>query len=312
MAKKKKSRFAPLAMSASLGSGINLLKNSGLKLCLLLGGLLFIWLAVSIKHDVRSDARFLLANWYLQPGRLPAWVTPEIRSRIMEDFSLGKSDLSLFDQGVLSSLKEALEQSHWIREVLDIRLVYPTPQAEGAVRAAMVLSTPVAMVRVGPNCYLSDSRGRRLGEPYKASARSWFNVPIIEGARSGIAVPKPGYPWRSPAVVDGLSVAAELGRARISEYYPENSIESIDISNARGRVDRSKSEIVLRSGQLRLEWGRAATSGAHRVLTDAKKIANLRTVLTEPHYWRLTDLTLHTPRITGRVRSDSEEAESRY
>ena len=293
MAKKKKSRFAPLAMVASLGSGINLLKNSGLKLCLLLGGLLFIWLAVSIKHDVRSDARFLLGNWHLQPGRLPAWVTPEIRSRIMEDFSLGKSDLSLFDQGVLSSLKEALEQSHWIREVLDIRLVYPTPQAEGAVRAAMVLSTPVAMVRVGPNCYLSDSRGRRLGEPYKASARSWFNVPI-------------------PAVVDGLSVAAQLGRARISEYYPENSIESIDISNARGKVDRSKSEIVLRSGQLRFEWGRAATSGAHRVLTDAEKIANLHTVFTEPHFWRLTDLTLHTPRITGRVRSDSEEAESGY
>ena len=52
MAKKKKSRFAPLAMIASLGSGINLLKNSGMKLCLLLGGLLFIWLAVSIKHDV--------------------------------------------------------------------------------------------------------------------------------------------------------------------------------------------------------------------------------------------------------------------
>ena len=77
MAKKKKSRFAPLAMIASLGSGINLLKNSGLKLCLLLGGLLFIWLAVSIKHDVRSDARFLLGNWHLQPGRLPVWVTPE-------------------------------------------------------------------------------------------------------------------------------------------------------------------------------------------------------------------------------------------
>ena len=32
MAKKKKSRFGPLAMIASLGSGINLRKNSGMKL----------------------------------------------------------------------------------------------------------------------------------------------------------------------------------------------------------------------------------------------------------------------------------------
>ena len=107
-------------------------------------------------------------------------------------------------------------------------------------------------------------------------------------------------------------MAAHIGRARISEHYPEDSIASINISNARGKVDRSKSEIVLRSGQLRREWGRAATSGAHRVLTDAEKIANLHTVLTNPHFWRLTDLTLHTPRITGRVRGDSEEAESGY
>jgi hypothetical protein len=113
-------------------------------------------------------------------------------------------------------------------------------------------------------------------------------------------------------VIDGLSVAAQLSRARIAELYPENAIESIDVSNARGKIDRSKSEIVLRSGRLQLEWGRAVTSGAHRVLPDEDKIANLHMVLTDPRYWKFTDVTLHTARIAGRVRSVSADDPNEY
>lgn len=312
MARKRKSRSGKMRWITSVGNGAGLLKNSGRKLGFLLGAGLFIWLAVSVKHDVRSEDRFLLANWDLQPGPLPAWVTPEIRGQIMGDFSLGKTSLSLFDQDVLGSIKSALEESHWIREVFDIRLVYPTPQREGEVRASMVLSTPIAMVRVGKNCYLSDSRGRRLGEPYRAEARSWFKLPLIDGATPGIAVPKPGYPWRSPAVIDGLNVAGQLNQARIAELYPENSIDSIDISNARGRIDRLASEIVLRCGARRLEWGRASTSGAHRVEFDERKIANLKAVLTDPHYWRFDVIRLHTPRIVGTIRGDSDGNTDQY
>ena len=174
MARNKKTRPGLLRRMASFGSGEHFFRNSGRKLCFLLGAMLFVWLAVSIRQDVRSDGRFLLANWTLYPANLPAWVTPEIRAQIMDEFTLEQNRLSLFDPGVLSRMKEALERSHWIREVVDIGLVYPTPQRDGEIRTMMILSTPVAMVRVGKDCFLSDSRGRRLGEPYRVETRSWF------------------------------------------------------------------------------------------------------------------------------------------
>ena len=292
---------------ASFGSGEHFFRNSGRKLCFLLGAMLFVWLAVSIRQDVRSDERFLLANWTLYPANLPAWVTPEIRAQIMDEFTLEQSRLSLFDPGVLSRMKEALERSHWIREVVDIGLVYPTPQRDGEIRTMMILSTPVAMVRVGKDCFLSDSRGRRLGEPYRVETRSWFKVPLVEGAGTGIAVPRPGKHWRSSAVLDGLSVAAELRKARIAELYPENPIDVIDVSNARGRLNRSSSEVNLHCGRRILEWGRASTSGAHRVLPVERKIAHLHAVLTDSRYWRMDRITLYTPRIVGSVRGNSDE-----
>ena len=292
---------------ASFGSGEHFFRNSGRKLCFLLGAMLFVWLAVSVRQDVRSDERFLLANWTLYPANLPAWVTPEIRAQIMDEFTLEQSRLSLFDPGVLSRMKEALERSHWIREVVDIGLVYPTPQRDGEIRAMMILSTPVAMVRVGKDCFLSDSRGRRLGEPYRVETRSWFKVPIVEGAGTGIAVPRPGKHWRSSAVLDGISVAAELRKARIAELYPENPIDEIDVSNARGRLNRSASEVNLHCGRRILEWGRASTSGAHRVLPVERKIAHLHAVLTDSRYWRMDRITLYTPRIVGSVRGNPDE-----
>ena len=292
---------------ASFGSGEHFFRNSGRKLCFLLGAMLFVWLAVSVRQDVRSDERFLLANWTLYPANLPAWVTPEIRAQIMDEFTLEQSRLSLFDPGVLSRMKEALERSHWIREVVDIGLVYPTPQRDGEIRTMMILSTPVAMVRVGKDCFLSDSRGRRLGEPYRVETRSWFKVPVVEGAGTGIAVPRPGKHWRSSAVLDGLSVAAELRKARIAELYPENPIDVIDVSNARGRLNRSSSEVNLHCGRRILEWGRASTSGAHRVLPVERKIAHLHAVLTDSRYWRMDRITLYTPRIVGSVRGNPDE-----
>ncbi len=307
MTRNKKTRPGLLRRMASFGSGEHFFRNSGRKLCFLLGAMLFVWLAVSIRQDVRSDGRFLLANWTLYPANLPAWVTPEIRAQIMDEFTFEQSRLSLFDPGVLSRMKEALERSHWIREVVDIDLVYPTPQRDGEIRTMMILSTPVAMVRVGKDCFLSDSRGRRLGEPYRVETRSWFKVPVVEGAGTGIAVPRPGKHWRSSAVLDGLSVAAELRKARIAELYPENPIDVIDVSNARGRLNRSASEVNLHCGRRILEWGRASTSGVHRVLPVERKIAHLHAVLTDSRYWRMDRITLYTPRIVGSVRGNPDE-----
>ena len=307
MARNKKTRPGLLRRMASFGSGEHFFRNSGRKLCFLLGAMLFVWLAVSIRQDVRSDERFLLANWTLYPANLPAWVTPESRAQIMDEFTREQSRLSLFDPGVLSRMKEALERSHWIREVVDIGLVYPTPQRDGEIRTMMILSTPVAMVRVGKDCFLSDSRGRRLGEPYRVETRSWFKVPVVEGAGTGIAVPRLGKHWRNSAVLDGLSVAAELRKARIAELYPENPIDVIDVANARGRLNRSASQVNLHCGRRILEWGRASTSGAHRVLPVERKIAHLHAVLTDSRYWRMDRITLYTPRIVGSVRGNPDE-----
>tara|TARA_B100000953_G_C17997888_1_gene414167 strand:- start:488 stop:1420 length:933 start_codon:yes stop_codon:yes gene_type:complete len=306
MARKKKSRTSLLRWLPLGGSKSNLLKNSGRKLLLLLAAMLFVWLAVTIKQDVRSDPRFQLAHWSFNPGNLPAWVTPEIREEIMNDFNSEKSKLTFFDQEVLSRLKEILERSPWIREVVDIGLVYPTPERHGQVRAVMILSTPVALVSADNRWYLSDSRGRRLGERYSVDARTraWFKLPIIEGIEPHI--PRSGYAWTSNPVLDGISVASALHRERIGERYPDNPIESIDISNAGGGVDGSASEINLldRIGRT-LEWGRASTSRSHKVLSIEAKLANLHRVQTESRYWRRRRIRLYTPDIL-QVRSDPD------
>lgn len=307
MARKNKSRTSLLKWMPFRGSDTALLKNSGRKLFFLLVAILFVWLAITIKQDVRSNPRFQLAHWAFNPGNLPAWVTPEIRKEIMNDFNSEKSELSFFDQDVLSRLKEILERSHWIREVVDIGLVYPTPQRSGEVRAVMILSTPVAMVSADNRWYLSDSSGRRLGERYSVDARtrSWFKLPIIEGIEPHI--PRAGYAWTTSAVLDGISVASALHRERIAERYPENPIESIDISNVGGGVNGAASEINLRDRIGRtLEWGRASTSRAHKVQSVKEKIAKLHAVQTEPRYWRMRRITLFTPGIL-QVRSDSNE-----
>jgi hypothetical protein len=306
MALKKKSRTSLLRWLPFGGRKSNLLKNSGRKLAFLLVAMLFVWLALSIKQDVRSDPRFQLAHWSFNPGNLPGWVTPEIRAEIMDDFNSEKSKLTFFDQEVLSRLKELLERSPWIREVVDIGLVYPTPERHGEVRAVMILSTPVAMVSADKLWYLSDSRGRRLGERYSVDSRTraWFKLPVIEGVEP--LIPRSGYAWTSKPVLDGISVASALHRARISERYPDNPIDLIDISNVGGGIDGSASEINLmdRIGRT-LEWGRARTSKAHKVLSVEAKLGNLHRVQTEQRYWRRRRIRLYTPDIL-QVRSDSE------
>ena len=102
-------------------------------------------------------------------------------------------------------------------------------------------------------------------------------------------------------------MAAELRKARIAELYPENPIDVIDVSNARGRLNRSSSEVNLHCGRRILEWGRASTSGAHRVLPVERKIAHLHAVLTDSRYWRMDRITLYTPRLVGAVRGNPDE-----
>jgi hypothetical protein len=62
MARKKKSRTSLLKWLPFGGRESTLLKNSGRKLLFLLAAILFVWLAVTIKQDVRSDPRFQLAH----------------------------------------------------------------------------------------------------------------------------------------------------------------------------------------------------------------------------------------------------------
>ena len=91
MALKKKSRTSLLRWLPFGGRKSHLLKNSGRKLAFLLVAMLYVWLALSIKQDDRSDPRFQLAHWSFNPGNLPGWVTPEIRAEIMDDFNSEKS-----------------------------------------------------------------------------------------------------------------------------------------------------------------------------------------------------------------------------
>ena len=259
-----------------------------------------VWGSFRIRSHVRGDSRFAMAEWSIQFGKLPDWVTPEIRDDL-EDVDLGAlvGDGTLFDAGVLDVVREGIEVSPWVRKVDKIDLAYPTAKQRGALLLELTLARPVALVDTGGLFYLTDRDGRRLGEPYDTPPNDWFGVPTIVGLGIRAAVPEVGQPWESHVILNGVHVAVELYDRGIHEEFPTQPIEAIDVSNVDGRLTPHASEIVLIWRGRRLTWGRAPLNRMARTTSVDQVVENLRRVLERPTDFDAYEIHLHRRRMTA-------------
>jgi len=255
--------------------------------------------ACEARRRVENDSRFRFDGWALEVGDLPWWVTPEIQRDLAGSYRLDREAFSLFGEDAMDRLRRALERSPWVRSATDLELVYPTSERVGRIRATLVLRPPIAMVEIGSECFLADVEGRRLGEPYDASAQAWFRVPRIIGVRGGFAMPAAGDPWRSNDIVQGIGVARVLAENGIAIDFPDHPIDAIDVSNVDGRADRRASEVDLICGGRVFEWGRSPYATGSQVMPIRRKLENLRRVLSDPRFGTVRVVSLYTTPLVG-------------
>jgi hypothetical protein len=251
--------------------------------------------SLEVEKRLRRDDRFHLETWQIQTGELPAWVTDDIRTEI-ESLRLVGTDgpLSLFAPGVLTRVQSALENSPWIKSVTDMQVRYPTFEQPGALVLEMRLRKPVALIEQHGAYYLADAEATRLGAPYGTPPVEWFGVPAITGFDSSGAAPEPGKRWESRDVLQGVEVARVLAESGVLNDFPDQLIETIDLSNLHGRISPRESEIVLWRGRQRLAWGRSPISVGPRTVSVPQLVANLRHVLERPEaYAHLSVIHLH-------------------
>ena len=261
-----------------------------------------IWSAHVVRNYVKDEGRFGLESCVLQVEELPGWVTPEISEEIRQLRIEGEdvAEIDIFEAGALSRVEEILEGSPWVRDVSDLNLVYPTPERLGVIEASIRFRTPVALVRIGDNAYLTDADELRLGKPYDAEddkVHAWFGLPVIAGAPRGLEVPRAGDRWQSRSVLEGVDVARMLFDSGVLDEFPEQPIETIDVSFIRGG---GRGEIVLLSGGRKLFWGRSSYSDDARVSPIDRKLAHLRQALSDQRY-QGRDVILYSEQLVSSV-----------
>lgn len=260
--------------------------------------------SVKVRQSLWSDERFHLANWQLDVGELPDWVTPDIRDELVGvRLCAGNERLSLFEAGVLDRVKTALEELSWTAVVKTLGIRYPSGEESGSVLLELQLRRPVAVVEHAGLYYLSDATGMRLGYPYASSPSEWFAVPEIVGLREMGDIPGEGERWISRDLKQGFEVARILMEQQIHVDFPRRPIQAIDLKNLHGRIAPLESEIVLWCGGQQLAWGRSPISAGARTVSVPQLIANLRYVLSYPEtFGGLALIHLHRKpeRLTGR------------
>ncbi|MBI4583380.1 MAG: hypothetical protein HY717_05085 [Planctomycetes bacterium] len=264
------------------------------------------WGSLEIKRRVENDRRFQLTHMNLSIRSYPDWVTPEIQMEIESSQHLGKAAgaeepqgedqaLSIFRKKALAELRGDLLASAWIRSVPRLSFRYPSwPQdpaaPAGGLDADLELRRPIAAVKWGEHYYLVDAEAVRLGAGLPAAAfeRSFdrLRAPAIIGLEKAIpgppAPPERGEVWQTREVLEGLSVAWELFKAGINWRFPQEPVQSINIQNVSGKIYPLECEVVLKTPNFLLGWGRSPVSLGARLLPVKQVLENLEKVLSLP------------------------------
>lgn len=217
----------------------------------------------------------------LQRGLAPSWAggVPSANGEVVLPTKalLAKalpSKASAFDDDLIARVGETIRQNPWVKEVINVRIEYPN-----SVRVRLKFREPVIAVLKGRKYYLVDDEMVRLPGVYDKIPTVASGCPL---RALGVAsfVPGEGERWEEEDVAAAIRMADIIRREPL---FRKTCVTDIDVANLRGRIDRTRSEIVLlTANEVRVEWGRIPKHGGAENFIEiptAEKMSNLRMVL---------------------------------
>jgi hypothetical protein len=191
-----------------------------------------------------------------------AWLHHEAYSTLRSDRRYYVEGRFILDDQLTRIVYDEVKRNVQVKKVERVRRLFP-----GSVEVVYQKRNPVAAIKKGKNLLVIDEEGILIDLVKEAEG-----LVLI----SGVAGDPPGLgrAWGAADVEAGTKMARIVASSELRSLVCE-----IDVSNTKGRVDRSSSHIdlVTRSG-CRLMWGKL--EGPEELSVD-EKIKNLRGVLRE-------------------------------
>lgn len=176
----------------------------------------------------------------------PVWAPPEgVSIQLPVDAELSQRAQGC-ETGLVAEVGRRLESNPWIRRVAEVRRVYPD-----RIEARVELRRPIACVRRGPQAAFVDRDGMRLPDLRVGAGlpAGCYEVVGVDGA-----APRVGTVWNHLGVRAAIDVIESLNDYRVERVL---TVSHIDVSNAGGRRDPRRSEIVCwTAAGVPVAWGR--------------------------------------------------------
>lgn len=228
---------------------------------------------------------------YTLPSRLVAEVAPPpgLSVKAAEDLSSLRlvRGAHAFDARIVPAVARQLARLPWVEEVSEVELEPPA-----RIRFRLRPHQPLA----------------RLGDQ-QAVSRSGATFPIHYAA-AGEALPE----FRGvPTLPEARAQALEAGAQVLADFGPlAAQVEAIDVSNLAGAVDPLQSEVVvLLSGGLKVEWGRANLEEERQDRPAPAKRANLEAFLAAyPQRGRVESVSVRWDEVTFVLAEEPSSEES--
>ncbi len=248
------------------------------------------------RYRVAASPRYqIVAPRLTLPEPAPAWWEKDFEKQINASVAFADG-MSIFDPAVLEQVAAAYRRCPWVKEVLSVEKRFPN-QICARIRPRWPAAAVVYPVSPGFAFYLVDEEGVQLPKVYAKWPPPGLNIPRIFGV--GAARPaRPGNRWEEPSVADAIEVLRLLQSSDVIRKAIH--IVGLDVANYGGRLDRSRSEIVvLADNNCSIDWGRPPRTDQPGELPVREKILKLERYLREegnPTSHRRIDI-----RFAGRV-----------
>lgn len=196
-------------------------------------------LVASLKSRILASPRCMVRPETTTLGALPDFVPPDVARALAE--VRAPAARSIADPGLDEDLRAAFEAHPWVRRVAHVGRSYPS-----RVAVDVELRRPFALVDVEAWRLTVDREGVVLDD---RSSRAPAGLPVVRSDKKATpGVPRVGRPFRSPAVLRGLSVLRELGARADHPFLRDFRVAAIDVTAAGGKS----------GGDLRLELSAGA------------------------------------------------------
>lgn len=199
----------------------------------------------------------------------PAWVGQQLKKKIYDAAIAGIKDLTP-GENTTRSIQSNLQ--HGVAWLDDVKV--QTTHEQIIIQAAY--RRPIALVKLGLHKFYVDEELTVLDfVPIS-------NLPIVkvEGLSSVMKIPSPGQVWRREDLAEAVAILVKLDRMdRL--VTPDKpllyEIESIDVSNYKGRQDKRFAHIIFYAkDSTEIIWGaEIGTWAQHFEAKDEEKLAKL-------------------------------------